>query len=145
MDGYGFHNKYDIKLIVNLLVSSYILLFFYFNLFLYHRYFGVLKSYICSRSQLERSIAECYIFECYIAEECLTFYSKYLNDDVDIRLIRLSRNLDSIDSTLQNLDTQFSIDRPLGACELFTLTEIIWRQGDCYILINCDVISSHFE
>ncbi|PKU86043.1 hypothetical protein MA16_Dca001874 [Dendrobium catenatum] len=51
------------------------------------RFMGKLKSYVQNRSCPEGSIAECYI-----VEECLTFYSLYFADHVEIRHNKVGRN-----------------------------------------------------
>ncbi|XP_025703732.1 uncharacterized protein [Arachis hypogaea] len=54
------------------------------------RYLCRLKSYVCNKGCPEGSIAEGYL-----AEECLTFCSRYLSPDVDTRLSRRTQNYDN--------------------------------------------------
>lgn len=86
------------------------------------RYLEVFKFYIWSIIQLER-----FITETYIAEECLTFCLRYLDDDIDTSFTRLLRNIINVDSAQQNSDTKSSIGRLIGSCEMFNLNEITWR------------------
>ncbi|CAL1402533.1 unnamed protein product [Linum trigynum] len=51
------------------------------------RFLGVLKDYVKNRSQPEACIAEVYL-----ANECLSFCSRYLSEDGDTRFTRPSRN-----------------------------------------------------
>ncbi|XP_057740133.1 uncharacterized protein LOC130957283 [Arachis stenosperma] len=53
------------------------------------RYMCTLKSYVRNRSRPKGSIAEAYL-----AEECLTFYSRYLHEGVQTRLNKRTRNDD---------------------------------------------------
>jgi hypothetical protein len=56
------------------------------------RYLGKLKSYVRNKSRPEGSIAEGYL-----AEECLTFCSRYLHSGVETRFTRMTRNSDRCD------------------------------------------------
>jgi hypothetical protein len=68
-----------------------------------------LKSYVRNRAHPEGSIAEGYL-----AEEALTFCSRYLHESVDTRLNRKSRNYDNSDLCDVDLNDYFScIGRPL--------------------------------
>ncbi|XP_016199616.1 uncharacterized protein LOC107640621 [Arachis ipaensis] len=55
------------------------------------RHMCTLKSYVRNRSHPEGSIAEGYL-----ANECINFYSRYLNEDVQTRLNRVPRNNDEL-------------------------------------------------
>ncbi|XP_038716536.1 uncharacterized protein LOC120009878 [Tripterygium wilfordii] len=104
------------------------------------RYLGVLKSYVRNRSRPEGSIAEGYI-----AEECLTFCSRYLNEEADTRFNRPSRNFDNVNNEIQGSSAVTRLGRPLGNGEMFTLTETTWIQAHRYVLFNNDTINPYRE
>ncbi|XP_058746180.1 uncharacterized protein LOC131619054 [Vicia villosa] len=74
------------------------------------RYFCKLKNYVRNRAYLEGSIAEGHL-----AEEAITFCSRYLHSNVDTRLNRKSRNYDVTDSLETDQNDYFTtVGRPLG-------------------------------
>ncbi|GJZ10298.1 uncharacterized protein Tco_0545057, partial [Tanacetum coccineum] len=60
-------------------------------MFPFERYMKKLKNYVRNKAKPEGSIAEGYV-----AEEALTFCSRYLKDDVETRFNRLGRNDDGL-------------------------------------------------
>ncbi|GJW62212.1 reverse transcriptase domain-containing protein [Tanacetum coccineum] len=60
-------------------------------MFPFERYMKKLKNYVRNKAKPEGSIAEGYV-----AEEALTFCSRYLKDDVETRFNRLGRNDDDV-------------------------------------------------
>lgn len=99
------------------------------------RYLVRLKSYVRNRAQPEGSIAEGYI-----AEECLTFCSRYL-EGVETIFNRPQRNYDNVHNAN---DYMFSSSgRVLGKFESVILDEISLLQAHRYVLLHCDKISSY--
>ena len=87
-----------------------------------------LKKYVRTRSHPEGSIAEGYL-----AEECLTFCARYL-DDVETKLNRPVRNYEGAHG------------QPIPKKgKLVTLDEISLQQAHRYVLANCSTISSYRE
>ncbi|XP_058746397.1 uncharacterized protein LOC131619303 [Vicia villosa] len=100
-----------------------------------------LKSYVRNRAHPEGSIAEAYL-----AEEALTFCSRYLHDNVDTRLNRKSRNYDNSDLCDVDLSDYFScIGRSLCGKKNgkpFFLDSTSKAQAHRYLLFNCDEINT---
>ena len=67
-----------------------------------------LKSYVRNRSRPEGSIAEAYL-----AEECLTFCSRYLHEGVQTMLNKSSRNNDECNSEAEAFDLFPNRGRPI--------------------------------
>lgn len=93
-----------------------------------------LKSYVRNRAHPEGSIAEGYI-----AEECLTFCSRYL-DGVETRFNRSLRNPDLFANEVQGLYLFSSAGRPIGKVEDIILDDKSWVQAHRYVLRHCDEI-----
>ncbi|KAK2977851.1 hypothetical protein RJ640_017051 [Escallonia rubra] len=90
----------------------------------YHnRYLFTLEAYVRNRSRPEGSIAEGYWLE-----ECVTFYSRYSNEDVETKLYQPVRIDDGGDSSINSLG-----GRPLGASEGFVLDDISYAQAHQYV------------
>ncbi|KAK2993241.1 hypothetical protein RJ640_015720 [Escallonia rubra] len=81
-------------------------------------YLFTLKGYVRNRSRPEGSIAEGYWLE-----ECVTFCSRYLNDDIETKLNRPVRLDDGGDSSINS-----GGGRPLGASEGFV--QMLYEEGD---------------
>ncbi|CAK8543900.1 unnamed protein product [Lathyrus sativus] len=100
-----------------------------------------LKSYVRNRAHPEGSIAEAYL-----AEEALTFCSRYLHDNVDTRLNRKSRNYDNSDLCDVDLSDYFScIGRSLCGKKNgkpFFLDSTTKSQAHRYLLFNCDEVNT---
>lgn len=94
-----------------------------------------LKSYVRNKAQPEGSIAEGYL-----AEECLTFCSRYL-EDVETVFTRSQRNCDNIDNAEVYMFS--SGGRILGKIESILLDEIALAQAHRYVLLHCDKISTY--
>ncbi|XP_020979841.1 uncharacterized protein LOC107643760 isoform X3 [Arachis ipaensis] len=99
------------------------------------RYMCTLKRYVRNRSRPKGSIAEGYL-----AEECLTFCSRYLHEGVKTRFNRVSRNNDEGTST-QDPDSNLFTNKgsPLGGKkgQLIILDEKSLLQANAYVLNNC--------
>ena len=68
------------------------------------------------------------IAEGYLAEECLTFCSRYLND-VETKLNRRPRNYEGEQE-----------GRGLGKGKLILLDDIAYEQAHRYVLANSDIV-----
>ncbi|XP_020106666.1 uncharacterized protein LOC109722900 [Ananas comosus] len=99
------------------------------------RYLVRLKSYVRNRAQPEGSIAEGYI-----AEECLTFCSRYL-EGVESVFNRPQRNFDN----MENIDNYMFLSggRVLGKIESVVLDSMSIAQAHRYVLLHCDKIASY--
>ena len=73
------------------------------------RYLCRIKSYVRNKSHLEGSIAEGYL-----VKECLTFCSRYLNNGVETRLNRATRNYDGINGLEGTPKLFANVGHPLG-------------------------------
>ncbi|XP_025640648.1 uncharacterized protein [Arachis hypogaea] len=95
------------------------------------RYLCRLKSYVRNKSRPEGSIAEGYL-----AEECLTFCSRYLSPNVDTRLSRRTQNYDNCSEADVCHDSYFaSLGRPIGGK----------RKGQPFSLDTNSKIQAHQE
>ncbi|KAK7293883.1 hypothetical protein RJT34_16760 [Clitoria ternatea] len=88
------------------------------------RFLLKLKSYLRNRSRPEASIAEGYL-----ADECLTFCSRYLKDDVQTKFNRPMRNLDGL----------------IGDGVMTSLEPLVWEQEHRYVLFNSDIIEPYIK
>ena len=105
------------------------------------RYLGHLKSYVKNRAQPEGSIAEGYL-----AEECLTFCSRYLAG-IETRFNRVGR-VDDFSSQCDFNQESFifpSIGRSVGKVLTFTLTQLELTQAHRYVLFNCPIADPFIE
>ncbi len=109
-----------------------------YKLLILFRYLLTLKKYVRNRSRLEGSIAEEYI-----ADECMTFCSRYLNG-VENRF--KARNL--LDDEL-DVAEGFSIfshqGHAIGKKIFTTLDPTLLKQAHRYVLSNCDVVTPYIE
>ncbi|KAK2978476.1 hypothetical protein RJ640_003230 [Escallonia rubra] len=96
-------------------------------------YLFTLKGYVRNRSRPEDSIAEGYWLE-----ECVTFCSRYLIDDVETKLNRPVRLDDGGDTSINSVG-----GRPLEASEGFVLDDISYAQAHRYVLVNSDAITQY--
>ncbi|KAG8473410.1 hypothetical protein CXB51_035692 [Gossypium anomalum] len=100
------------------------------NLFL--KFLSKLKSYCRNKRYPEGSIAEGYL-----AEECMTFCSRYL-EDAETRLNRPSRNAGLNDHDLAETYLFQSYGEPIGKVEIVELDDISWIQAHRYVLFHHD-------
>ena len=75
-----------------------------------------------------KTYPECSIAEGYIAEECLAFCSRYFKS-IKIAFNRPVRN----------------VKESMGAVVSITLDSNSWIQAHCYVLFNCEEITSFHE
>ena len=107
------------------------------------RYMCKLKSYVRNRSRPEGSIAEGYL-----AEECLTFCSRYLHEGVQTMLNKSCRNNDECISEGVSCDLFSSKGRPIGGKkkgDLISIDQKELAQAHGYILINCDEVQEYIR
>ncbi|KAK5826123.1 hypothetical protein PVK06_021033 [Gossypium arboreum] len=97
------------------------------------RFLSKLKSYCRNKRYPEGSIAEGYL-----AEECLTFCSRYL--DVETRLNRPSRNAGLNDPNLDKTYLFQSYEEPIGKVEIVELDDRSWIQAHRYVLFHHDAL-----
>ncbi|XP_039143956.1 uncharacterized protein LOC120281093 [Dioscorea cayenensis subsp. rotundata] len=102
------------------------------------RYMHKLKGYVRNKSRPEGSIAEGYI-----AEECLTFCSRYLHG-IETKFNRPERNYDG-DSLSRNTSS-FQIfgmfGQPFGKANMQELSNDLLNAAIFYILQNCEDVQS---
>ncbi|XP_021723551.1 uncharacterized protein LOC110690931 isoform X2 [Chenopodium quinoa] len=100
------------------------------------RYLRTLKSYVRNKARPEGSIARGYL-----ADECLTFCSRYM-DDMTTKFSRHSRNEDkdgnSQETSKRDLDLFIPRGRPLGKSTPHHLTVEEFEQVHFHTLNNCD-------
>jgi len=73
-----------------------------------------------------RNYPEGSIAEGYLADECLTFCARYLNDNVLTKFNKLPRNLDG----------------SMGDRVMTSLEPLEWEQDHRYVLFNCELTKS---
>lgn len=96
------------------------------------RYLGKLKSYVRNKAQPEGSIAEGYM-----AEESLTFCSRYLNE-IETVFNRIRRVNDEPDTMSSSARTLFPpVGKPIGSFTYFSLSAKEKLQAHRHILTNC--------
>ncbi|KAK5833712.1 hypothetical protein PVK06_017566 [Gossypium arboreum] len=93
-----------------------------------------LKSYCRNKRYPEGSIAEGYL-----AEECMTFCSRYL-EDVETRLSRPSRNAGLNDPNLAETYLFQSYEEPIDKVEIAKLDDRSWIQAHRYVLFHHDAL-----
>ena len=98
------------------------------------RFLSKLKSYCRNKRYPEGSIAEGYL-----AEECMTFCSRYL-EDVETRLNRPSRNAGLNDPNLVETYLFQSYGEPIGKVEIAELDDRSWIQAHRYVLFHHDAL-----
>lgn len=100
-----------------------------------------LKSYVRNKAHPEGSIAEGYI-----AEECLTFCSRYL-DRVETKFNQPERNFEGYKDHISKLSIFRRNGRPLNNCKgIFKkLTQEEWNRAQLYVLKNCDEVQTFLE
>ncbi|XP_052876953.1 uncharacterized protein LOC128283575 [Gossypium arboreum] len=107
---------------------------FYRWMYPIERFLSKLKSYCRNKRYPERSIAEGYL-----AEECMTFCSRYL-EDVETRLNRPSRNAGLNDPSLAETYLFQSYGEPIGKVEIAELDDQSWIQAHRYVLFHHDAL-----
>ena len=98
------------------------------------RYLHTLKNYVRNRAHPEGSIAEGYV-----ADECLTFCSRYLHG-IETRFNRVERNWDGDHlQSYEGLPIFFQTGRAVGRGGIVSrqLSREEWMQAYQYVLKNC--------
>ncbi|CAN1129078.1 hypothetical protein LINPERHAP2_LOCUS5025 [Linum perenne] len=108
------------------------------------RFLSTLKSYVGNKAQPEGSITEGYL-----AEECLTFCSRYLKG-VDTRLNRTPRNEDNntygVDFGNQEVHPFFQQSgRSIGKGELVVMDNESLAKAHQYVLANCPLVMTPYR
>ena len=98
------------------------------------RYLSTLKAYVRNRSRPEGSIAEGYL-----AEECVVFCARYL-DDVETRSNRASRNHDGNIDTGVELPIFFNPGRHLRGVNIVNWDVDTMKRAHQYVLFNCEIV-----
>ena len=98
-----------------------------------NRYLCTLKSYVRNKTYPEGSI-----IEGYLVEECITFFSRYLND-VETKYNCTNKNfVDLTDIKYEGLIIFKCIGRSLGMHTCRELSSEEWAQAHLYVLTNCE-------
>ena len=104
----------------------------------FNRYFLKLKSLVHSKSHPEGCIAEGYT-----AEECINFCSRYLDDGVQTKFNRPSRNFDGVVMESEKSSLFPRIGRAIGSDDISTLDYSSWIQAHRCVLFNCPEIEQY--
>ena len=97
------------------------------------RYLCTLKSYVRNRACPEGSIAEAYL-----ANECLTFCSRYMEGG-DSRSYWSRKHENEIEHEADKEGCLFpTIGQPYGKIEAFIMDDKTWLQAHRYVLFNCE-------
>ncbi|GJS31474.1 hypothetical protein Tco_0492094 [Tanacetum coccineum] len=99
-------------------------------MFPFERYMKKLKNYVRNKAKPEGSIAEGYV-----AEEALTFCSRYLKDDVETRFNRLGRNDDGLPQP-DKFEVFRSVCKPMGRMKESRLTTDVMQAVVWFVLNN---------
>lgn len=105
------------------------------------RYMCTLKSYVRNKSRPEGSIAEAYL-----AEECLTFCSRYLHGGVQTRLNKRPRNDDDPNEdevVPSKLFSNKGRSLGVGSGEPINLDDRSIAQAHVYVLHNCEEVADY--
>ncbi|XP_073116140.1 uncharacterized protein [Elaeis guineensis] len=102
------------------------------------RYLRTLKSYVRNKARPEGSIARDYL-----ANECLTFCSRYLNS-VETKFNRVPRNDDGATS-YQGLSIFAKDGCAKGAFKSYELNAQEFTQAQAYVLRNCEEVWPYIE
>ncbi|XP_016467837.1 uncharacterized protein LOC107790421 [Nicotiana tabacum] len=97
------------------------------------RYLGTLKSYVRNRACPEGSIAEAYI-----ANECMAFYSRFL-EGRDSRSYCSRKWSDEIEHETNKEESLFpTVGESYGGVDVFELDDKTWLQAHQHVLFNCE-------
>lgn len=113
-----------------------------FNVIIYHYYreLGHLKTFVRNKAQPEGSIAEGYL-----AEESLTFCSRYI-EDIETRFNRQRRVCDNPNDNECFVSSIFPLGgKVVGGSSMFTLTHMQKLQAHRYVLLNCAIVTPFVE
>lgn len=111
----------------------------YRQMWAFERYMGKLKGYIRNRSRPEGSIVEGYI-----AEECVTFCSRYLSQN-NAAWKRVGRNEAGYEQGKEILSVFRNIGRFLNVPKVCTLCSDDVKSAHLYVLFNCTEVESYLR
>lgn len=103
-----------------------------------YRYLHTLKSYVRNKARPEGSIAEGYL-----ADESLTFCSRYLSN-IPTKFNKISRNDDG-NMTAYGESIFDKSGQPRGAAKSITLPNKEFDQACLYVLQNCEKVWPFIE
>ncbi|KAL6580743.1 hypothetical protein OROMI_006666 [Orobanche minor] len=103
-------------------------------------YLCTLKSYVRNQGRPEGSIAQGYL-----AEECLSFVSQYLDENVETRKNRTGRNEDRDFLINEGLQIFSKSSHPLWKGEPVVLDKKTLEKAHRYVLFNCEEIKSKLD
>jgi hypothetical protein len=104
------------------------------------RYLHTLKGYVRNKAQPEGSIAKGYI-----AEECMTFCSWFL-EDIDTKLNRLEcHETSAVNESPSGLSVFQTINYSKKGCKVETIPSLELKQMRHYIITNCDKTAPWIE
>lgn len=98
--------------------------------------------YTLKKSVRNKACAEGSIAEAYVADEALTFCSRYM-EDVETRFNQLPRNVGFSDQSPYTVDVFGHGVNLIGACDLYYSEEIV--QLVWYVLHNCDQVEEYVK
>lgn len=100
-----------------------------------------MKSFVRNKARPEGSIAEGYL-----AEESLTFCSRYI-EDIETRFNRPGRVCDVPNENEFSFASSIfpQLGKPVGASSMFTLTQMQKLQAHRYVLLNCSIVAPFVE
>ena len=105
------------------------------------RFLVRLKAYVRNRARPEGSMAEGYL-----ADETITYASRYLDDDVETWFNRPLRNEDDVERPIEKGWEIFAESgRPLGVGKISSLDNKELTQAHLYVLFNCEAIALYTE
>lgn len=97
------------------------------------------KGYVRNKARPEGSIAEGYI-----ADECMTFCSRYLGR-AETRFSRRDRNYDGGEAQQSELSIFTKTGKPLSKWVIKELSFQDWKRAHLYILRNCEEVQPYIE
>nr|XP_009598430.2 uncharacterized protein LOC104094259 isoform X1 [Nicotiana tomentosiformis] len=113
----------------------------YQNMYPIERELGHFKSFVRNKSQPEGCIAEGYL-----AEESLTFCSRY-TEDIETRFNRPRRVRDDPNVTEPSGTSSIflQLGKPASASIIFHLTDMQKLQAHQYVLLNCAIVTPFLD
>ncbi|XP_073133714.1 uncharacterized protein [Henckelia pumila] len=103
------------------------------------RYLGKLKDFVRNRARPEANIAEAYL-----ADECVVFCSRYLNDTSSLYNHGV-RHKDTPSDEFPSLPMFPKVGRPTKGRQVITLDKTTLDQAHRYILSNCAILQPYRE
>ncbi|CAN0899178.1 hypothetical protein LINGRAHAP2_LOCUS20122, partial [Linum grandiflorum] len=101
---------------------------------------GKLKTFCGNKARPEGSIAEGWR-----AEEIFNFTSQFFDDHVETRWNRDNRVSNAPDAPVRDTEVTFSVGKPVGARQMFKLTETEMLQAHRHVLVNCPIVEPYMD